>query len=145
MQAAGVRPACGARARRAAPPAARLRAGAPARRPARGRGGALRVAAHTVQLTHNGVTHTLSVSGDESILEVALDAGIDVPHDCKASATPRLLMGAAPAPGLRSCGGAAARCAPVSPWRAAARLLLVRLRSGLTRARHARAARWASA
>jgi hypothetical protein len=27
------------------------------------------------------------VSGDESILEVALDAGSVVPHDCKASAT----------------------------------------------------------
>jgi len=45
-------------------------------------------AAHTVQLVHGGKTHTLRVDEDESILEVALDAGIDVPHDCKARLAP---------------------------------------------------------
>ena len=72
------------------------RAGAPARlalsalpsRPrAGGRAAPAPPRAYTVKLTHAGVEHTLSVSGDESILEVALDAGIDVPHDCKARRT----------------------------------------------------------
>jgi hypothetical protein len=40
-------------------------------------------ASYTVQLTHKGVVHELKVGADESILEVALDAGLDVPHDCK--------------------------------------------------------------
>ncbi len=86
-----VAPRLGCAARAAAPraPAAARLAAAPASRPARGRAGlATRAAAYTVQLTHKGVTHTLSVSEDESILEVALDAGIDVPHDCKARSLP---------------------------------------------------------
>lgn len=36
-----------------------------------------------VTVTHAGVKHELDVPEDRSILEVALDKGIDLPHDCK--------------------------------------------------------------
>ena len=42
-----------------------------------------RAATHTVSLTHEGVTHTLSVGEDQSILDVALEQGVSVPHDCR--------------------------------------------------------------
>lgn len=32
---------------------------------------------------HGGKTHELEVAGRLSILEAALDEGIDLPHDCK--------------------------------------------------------------
>jgi hypothetical protein len=70
-------------------PAARLPAAVPAGQASAPRGRrAVRTqaASYTVQLTHKGVTHELKVGADESILEVALDAGLDVPHDCKARA-----------------------------------------------------------
>ena len=44
------------------------------------------VAAHTVTVEHKGKTHKLSIEGDATILEAALDAGIELPHDCKARA-----------------------------------------------------------
>jgi ferredoxin len=44
---------------------------------------AVAVYAHTVQLEHSGGFTTLEVPQDESILSVAIDAGLDVPHDCK--------------------------------------------------------------
>ena len=34
-------------------------------------------------LSHEGKTYELEVPADKSILEVALDKGIDLPHDCK--------------------------------------------------------------
>ena len=60
-----------------------LSAAAPA--PARGvrRGMGLAVRAHQVELEMAGATHVLEVPDDMSILEVALDKGLDVPHDCK--------------------------------------------------------------
>ena len=36
-----------------------------------------------VTVTHQGKTHTLEVPADRSIHEVALDQGVDLPHDCK--------------------------------------------------------------
>ena len=41
-------------------------------------------AAHTVTVEHRGKTHTLTLDDDTTILEAALDAGVDLPHDCKA-------------------------------------------------------------
>ncbi len=38
---------------------------------------------HIVTLEHGGKTHKLSVPDGTTILEVALDNGIDLPHDCK--------------------------------------------------------------
>jgi hypothetical protein len=59
----------------------------PARRsPQGGRQRAGPVAAHTVTVEHKGQTHKLSIEGDATILEAALDAGIELPHDCKARA-----------------------------------------------------------
>jgi hypothetical protein len=65
------------------------------RRPARrslqgGRRRAGPVAAHTVTVEHKGKTHKLSIEGDATILEAALDAGIELPHDCKARAALRI-------------------------------------------------------
>lgn len=42
----------------------------------------LSVQAHTVEITFEGKKHTLEVSEDENILEVARDAGLDLPCDC---------------------------------------------------------------
>jgi ferredoxin len=39
--------------------------------------------AHRVELTHSAGKSVLEVPDDESILDVALDNGIEVPHDCK--------------------------------------------------------------
>eukprot|EP01026_Neomeris_dumetosa_P033265 TRINITY_DN264_c0_g1_i1.p2 TRINITY_DN264_c0_g1~~TRINITY_DN264_c0_g1_i1.p2 ORF type:complete len:140 (-),score=13.54 TRINITY_DN264_c0_g1_i1:144-563(-) len=38
---------------------------------------------HTVEIEHNGQVHTLQVDSGQSILEVALEQGLDLPHDCK--------------------------------------------------------------
>lgn len=38
---------------------------------------------YTVEMVHEGVKHVLQVPEDETILSVALDANMDVPHDCK--------------------------------------------------------------
>lgn len=41
------------------------------------------VRAHKVTVTHEGKTVTLDVKDGQNILEVALDNGVDLPHDCK--------------------------------------------------------------
>eukprot|EP00882_Tetradesmus_deserticola_P013038 GHRQ01013827.1.p1 GENE.GHRQ01013827.1~~GHRQ01013827.1.p1 ORF type:complete len:135 (+),score=44.04 GHRQ01013827.1:208-612(+) len=41
------------------------------------------VRAHKVEIMHEGTTYTLDVPEGQSILEVALDQGLDLPHDCK--------------------------------------------------------------
>lgn len=38
---------------------------------------------HKVEIEHEGKTFNLDVPDGKSILEVALDAGLDLPHDCK--------------------------------------------------------------
>ncbi|CAM6123411.1 unnamed protein product [Calypogeia fissa] len=38
---------------------------------------------HTVEMIHDGVKHVLHVPEDETILSVALEENLDVPHDCK--------------------------------------------------------------
>jgi ferredoxin len=40
-------------------------------------------ATYKVTLQHEGKEHVLDVREDVSVLEAALDAGIDLPHDCK--------------------------------------------------------------
>lgn len=40
-------------------------------------------ASHKVTVQHEGKDHVLTVREDCSVLEAALDAGIDLPHDCK--------------------------------------------------------------
>jgi hypothetical protein len=40
-------------------------------------------APHQVTVTHDGKTTSLEVPSDKTILEAALDQGIDLPHDCK--------------------------------------------------------------
>jgi hypothetical protein len=49
-----------------------------------GRRAVVVLAAHTVTVEHRGKTHTLTLDDDTTILEAALDAGVDLPHDCKA-------------------------------------------------------------
>lgn len=39
---------------------------------------------HTVELHHQGQTHTIQVSEDEAILTAAWNAGIDLPSSCNA-------------------------------------------------------------
>lgn len=39
---------------------------------------------HTVEITHQGQTHTLQVSEDQTILQAAFDAGVDLPNSCNA-------------------------------------------------------------
>ncbi|WOL19633.1 hypothetical protein Cni_G28435 [Canna indica] len=55
-------------------------------------------AAYKVTIEHAGETRTLEVEEDETILERALDEGMDVPHDCKLgvcmTCPARLLRGA---------------------------------------------------
>jgi ferredoxin len=38
---------------------------------------------HKVEIEHQGTVTTLEVPDGKSILEVALDKGLDLPHDCK--------------------------------------------------------------
>ncbi|MFD1586998.1 2Fe-2S iron-sulfur cluster-binding protein [Halorientalis brevis] len=40
-------------------------------------------AEHEVELVHDGETVSLSVSGDEYILDAAEDAGFDLPYSCR--------------------------------------------------------------
>ena len=39
---------------------------------------------HTVKITHQGNTKTIEVSPEETILNAALEAGIDLPNSCNA-------------------------------------------------------------
>jgi ferredoxin len=39
---------------------------------------------HTVEIQHQGQSHTLSVSEDQTILAAAQDAGLDLPYSCSA-------------------------------------------------------------
>ncbi|NEO84806.1 MAG: 2Fe-2S iron-sulfur cluster binding domain-containing protein [Spirulina sp. SIO3F2] len=39
---------------------------------------------YTVEINHDGTTHTIQVSEDQKILEAALAAGIDLPKSCLA-------------------------------------------------------------
>lgn len=39
--------------------------------------------AHKVEVEHNGTVTVLEVAEDETILNVALDKGMELPHDCK--------------------------------------------------------------
>ncbi|CAI7740495.1 unnamed protein product [Closterium sp. NIES-53] len=41
------------------------------------------VHAHKVEVEHQGKTHVLEIPEDETILSAAIDAGLDLPHDCK--------------------------------------------------------------
>lgn len=41
------------------------------------------VRSHKVEIQHDGKTHVLEVPEGSTILEVALDNGVDLPHDCK--------------------------------------------------------------
>ncbi|GJP34048.1 hypothetical protein CLOM_g18520 [Closterium sp. NIES-68] len=41
------------------------------------------VHAHKVEIEHQGSTHVLEIPEDETILSAAIDAGLDLPHDCK--------------------------------------------------------------
>lgn len=42
-----------------------------------------RITAHRVDINFNGRTETLEVAEDQTILEVALEQGIELSHDCK--------------------------------------------------------------
>ena len=39
---------------------------------------------YTVEINHQGQTHTIEVSESQSILDAAKDAGIDLPYSCSA-------------------------------------------------------------
>ena len=39
---------------------------------------------HTVEIHHQGNTHTIQVSEEQTILQAAYDAGIDLPSSCTA-------------------------------------------------------------
>ncbi|HEY9738176.1 MAG TPA: 2Fe-2S iron-sulfur cluster-binding protein [Trichocoleus sp.] len=39
---------------------------------------------YSVEINHQGTTHTLSVSADQTILTAAQDAGLDLPYSCSA-------------------------------------------------------------
>jgi ferredoxin len=39
---------------------------------------------HTVEIRHQGNTHTIQVSEEQTILQAAYDAGIDLPSSCNA-------------------------------------------------------------
>ena len=49
----------------------------------RARGGVVRVDAVAVEIRHEGETYTVEVADGDNILDVALDAGIDLRYDCK--------------------------------------------------------------
>jgi len=38
---------------------------------------------HNLEITHKGQTISVTVDEDTSILDAGLDAGLDLPHDCK--------------------------------------------------------------
>lgn len=40
--------------------------------------------AYTVEIHHQGSTHTITVPTDQPILQAALDAGLDLPYSCNA-------------------------------------------------------------
>ncbi|ACK72175.1 ferredoxin (2Fe-2S) [Gloeothece citriformis PCC 7424] len=39
---------------------------------------------YSVEIIHQGTTHTIEVSEDQTILKAALDAGIELPNSCNA-------------------------------------------------------------
>lgn len=39
---------------------------------------------YTVEIKHQGTTHTLSVPGDKTVLAAAQEAGLDLPFSCSA-------------------------------------------------------------
>lgn len=39
---------------------------------------------YTVEINHQGKTHTIQVASSQSILDAAVDAGIDLPYSCSA-------------------------------------------------------------
>ena len=43
----------------------------------------IRSSSYTVDVEHNGKLHSLQVEEGETVLEKALEEGMDVPHDCK--------------------------------------------------------------
>ncbi|CAN6439757.1 unnamed protein product [Victoria cruziana] len=62
---------------------AKLRVGAIQTRPARQETAVRAKSCYKVTIEHEGKSTTLEVGEDESILERALEEGLDVPHDCK--------------------------------------------------------------
>ena len=40
--------------------------------------------AYTVEIKHQGTDHTITVPADRTILEVALESGIELPYSCSA-------------------------------------------------------------
>eukprot|EP00240_Pyramimonas_obovata_P012299 CAMPEP_0118932294 /NCGR_PEP_ID=MMETSP1169-20130426/9769_1 /TAXON_ID=36882 /ORGANISM="Pyramimonas obovata, Strain CCMP722" /LENGTH=143 /DNA_ID=CAMNT_0006874931 /DNA_START=53 /DNA_END=484 /DNA_ORIENTATION=+ len=78
---AGARPIAARNLSARAPVPSALRAPAPARSM---RAARLQVSAYTVTITTlEGKKHQVEVGEDENLLDAALDAGIDVTHDCK--------------------------------------------------------------
>lgn len=47
------------------------------------RASSLLARAYKVQINQEGTVHTLEIPDGKTILEVALDKGLDLPHDCK--------------------------------------------------------------
>ena len=39
---------------------------------------------YTVEINHQGQTHTITVSEEQTVLEAGLDAGIELPNSCNA-------------------------------------------------------------
>lgn len=39
---------------------------------------------YTVEILHQGATHTLSVPDNQTVLDAAQNAGLDLPHSCSA-------------------------------------------------------------
>ena len=39
---------------------------------------------YTVEIKHQGTNHTISVPADRTILEVALEQGLELPYSCNA-------------------------------------------------------------
>ncbi|NEO27748.1 MAG: 2Fe-2S iron-sulfur cluster binding domain-containing protein [Kamptonema sp. SIO4C4] len=39
---------------------------------------------YTVEISHNGQTHTITVPEDQTVLETALEAGVELPSSCTA-------------------------------------------------------------
>jgi hypothetical protein len=76
-----------------------------------------------VTVTHEGKTTVLEVPSDKSILEAALDKGVDLPHDCKLGVCmtcPAKLVrprrrgwrGGVPGAGAPACAGLQGRADP---------------------------------